>query len=74
MGLDKDILIVPVGDVLNSLDKRMRAGDVLGFGSGVDFYRDDVHFKEGVGYLQSAPPSTRRSTTTTQWDWQFLPR
>ncbi len=51
MGLDKDILIVPVGDVLNSLDKRMRAGDIPGFASGVDLYRDDVHFKEGVGYF-----------------------
>ena len=51
LGLEKDVLVVPAGDVLNALDKRMRAGDVPGFSSVVDLYLDDVHLKGGVGYF-----------------------
>jgi hypothetical protein len=51
LGLEKDVLLVPAGDVLNALDKRMRAGDVPGFSSVVDLYQDDVHLKGGVGYF-----------------------
>ena len=51
LGLEKEILLVPAGDVLNALDKRMRAGDVPGFSSVNALYQDDVHLKTGVGYF-----------------------
>src|SRR3972149_1584806 len=51
LGLEKGVLLVPVGDVLNAIDKRMRAGDVPGFNSVVELYLDDVHLKSGVGYF-----------------------
>jgi hypothetical protein len=49
--LEKQVLLVPAGDVMNELDKRMRAGDIPGFSSAVDLYLDDVHLKSGVGYF-----------------------
>jgi hypothetical protein len=47
--LEKDVLIVPAGDVLNELDKRMRAGDIPGFSSALDLYSDDVHLYTKTG-------------------------
>jgi hypothetical protein len=49
LGLEKDVLLVPAGDVLNALDKRMRAGDIPGFTSALDLYSDDVHLYTATG-------------------------
>ena len=51
LGLEKDILLVPVGDVLYALDERMRAGDVPGIDSVLDLYEDTQHLTLGAGYF-----------------------
>ncbi len=42
--LSKPILMVPVGDVLYELDKRMEAGQVPGFTDIIQLYADGIHF------------------------------
>jgi hypothetical protein len=51
LGLDKDVLIAPVGDVMYALDQRMRAGDVAGFDSVLEVYADTLHLTPDVGYF-----------------------
>ena len=48
--LDKPVLMVPVGDVLFELDKRIRAKKVPGLESVEDLYVDGIHFNN-VGAL-----------------------
>ena len=42
--LDKPVLLVPVGDVLLELDKRMRKGKVPGLTGVEELYADGIHF------------------------------
>ena len=46
----KPALLVPVGDVLFELDRRMKAGDFPGFTDVNQFYHDGIHFNN-VGAL-----------------------
>ncbi|MFT3788500.1 MAG: hypothetical protein QM770_20400 [Tepidisphaeraceae bacterium] len=50
-GKIKPIKIVPVGDVLAELDKRIKAGEVPGLSDINDLYRDAIHFKETGSYI-----------------------
>jgi len=43
--------LLPVGDVLNELDKLMRAGQVPGFTSIVQFYEDTLHVTDDGSYV-----------------------
>ena len=38
------IFLIPVGDVLNELNRRMKAGKVLGYSSIAQVYSDGIHF------------------------------
>ena len=51
LGLEKEVLLVPVGEVMYALDQRMRAGDVPGFSSVLSLYLDTVHLTPDVGYF-----------------------
>ena len=43
-GLPRPVLMVPVGDVLFELDRRMQDGQVPGYTDVVQFYVDSIHF------------------------------
>jgi hypothetical protein len=43
-GLPRPVLIVPVGDVLFELDRRMKNGQVPGYSGVEEFYVDSIHF------------------------------
>lgn len=45
------IQIVPVGDVLLELDRRMKAGRVPGYTDIVQVYKDGIHFNDVGGYI-----------------------
>lgn len=51
LGLNKSLLMVPVGDVLYELDKRMEAGQVPGFTDITGFYADGIHFNGHGSYV-----------------------
>ncbi len=51
LGLNKPILMVPVGDVLYELDKRMEQGLVPGYGDIIDIYADGIHFNSAGSYV-----------------------
>ncbi|GAB4110916.1 MAG: hypothetical protein Kow00105_19660 [Phycisphaeraceae bacterium] len=38
-----ELKILPVGDVLAEVDRRLRSGEVVGFSGGHEFYRDELH-------------------------------
>jgi len=40
---EADVRMIPVGHVIYELDRRMRAGEIEGYQSAVDLYRDPVH-------------------------------
>ena len=40
---DADVRMIPAGHVLYELDRRMRAGQIAGYASATDLYRDVVH-------------------------------
>ena len=50
-GLTKKPLLVPVGDVLYELDKRMKAGQVPGYTDIVQLYSDGIHFNNVGSFL-----------------------
>lgn len=50
-GLSKKVLMVPVGDVLLEVDRRMRAGQVPGFTSINQLYTDHIHFGDTGSYI-----------------------
>jgi hypothetical protein len=47
--IDAEIYLIPVGEVLYLLDQRMQAGDVPGYTTIDDFYRDDLHLSLDLG-------------------------
>jgi hypothetical protein len=47
--LNKKPILVPVGDVLYELDRRLQANPLAGFDTVVDFYSDGIHFYGGEG-------------------------
>jgi len=51
--LKKKVLLVPVGDVLLELDKRIKAGKVKGISNITQLYADDLHLNQKGGYVAS---------------------
>ncbi|MEO8350501.1 MAG: hypothetical protein ABI680_02150 [Chthoniobacteraceae bacterium] len=49
--LKKKPLLVPVGYVMNELHQRMKAGQVPGYTSIYQFYKDGIHLSEAGSYL-----------------------
>lgn len=49
--LSKKVLMVPVGDVLLEVDRRMRAGQVPGYTSINQLYTDHIHFGDTGSYI-----------------------
>jgi hypothetical protein len=49
--LNKNVLMVPVGDVLLEVDQRMRAGQVPGYTSVNQLYTDHIHFNDTGSYI-----------------------
>jgi len=49
--LKKPILMVPVGHVMHELDRRMKAGEVPGFKTIWDVYRDQIHLNNVGSYV-----------------------
>lgn len=49
--LKKPILIIPVGDVMLELDRRMKAGKVKGYKTIWQFYKDGIHMGPNGSYL-----------------------
>lgn len=49
--LQKQILMVPVGDVLYELNQRIKAGQVPGYTSITQVYSDGIHFNEVGSYI-----------------------
>ncbi len=47
----KRMFLVPVGDVLLALDKKMRNGEVPGLASAKDLYADGIHFGDTGAYV-----------------------
>lgn len=50
-GLNKKVRMVPVGDVLLEVDRRMRAGQVPGYSSINQLYTDHIHFGDPGSYI-----------------------
>ncbi len=46
---DANVLVIPVGEVLYELDRRMSLGEVPGYSSVSSLYRDALHLKEATG-------------------------
>ena len=46
-------LLIPVGDVLLELDKRIKAGKIKGTSKITEFYQDDLHLNKKGGYVAS---------------------
>lgn len=46
-GLNKKIKLIPVGDAMYELDRRMRAGQVPGYGQIGEIYTDGIHLVSG---------------------------
>lgn len=49
--IQKQILMVPVGDVLYELDQRMKSGQVPGYSSITQVYADGIHFNDVGSYI-----------------------
>jgi hypothetical protein len=49
--LGKRVLMVPVGDVLLEVDRRMRAGRIPGFSSVNQLFTDHIHFGDTGSYI-----------------------
>lgn len=49
--LEKPLLLIPVGDVLQELDKRMRAGQIPGFENIEEVYTDGIHFNNVGSFI-----------------------
>ena len=43
LATDADVRVIPAGQVVYELDRRMRAGEIAGYASAADLYRDPVH-------------------------------
>jgi hypothetical protein len=48
---NKPVLLVPVGDVLYELDKRMEAGQIPGYTDVAQLYSDGIHFTNEGSYV-----------------------
>ena len=49
--IQKQILLVPVGDVLYELNQRMKGGQVPGYSSITQVYADGIHFNDVGSYI-----------------------
>ncbi|MFV2070733.1 MAG: DUF4886 domain-containing protein, partial [Pirellulales bacterium] len=49
-----NVLMIPIGEVLFELDQKMQAGDIPGFTSVDQLYRDNVHLSSDVGRYTAA--------------------
>jgi hypothetical protein len=49
--LKKPVLLVPVGFVMSEMHRRMKAGEVPGYRSIHQFYKDGIHLNEAGSYL-----------------------
>lgn len=49
--MSKPVLLVPVGDVLYEIDRRMEAGQVPGYTDIVQVYQDGIHFTNVGSYI-----------------------
>jgi hypothetical protein len=50
-GMKKPVKLIPVGDIMNELHQRMKAGDVPGYSSIFQLYKDGIHLNEAGSYL-----------------------
>ncbi|HEX8310955.1 MAG TPA: hypothetical protein VF614_06545 [Chthoniobacteraceae bacterium] len=49
--MKKPVKMIPVGDIMNELHQRMKAGEVPGYSSIFQLYKDGIHLNEAGSYL-----------------------
>lgn len=53
LGLNKGVLLIPVGDVMRAFNQKAKNGEIPGFSSAFDLYSDRSHQKGSGSYLLS---------------------